>query len=185
MSYQSWFSEAVWQKILSYRFLLDRLRAFTSQMLQRYYLAELSDQTPHDLVISYNENYKPFLANGIKFNISHCGSRVVMATSKKYDIGIDIEMIDHNIDIEGMGKIVFSESENDLINNSPENFFKLWTKKEALIKAVGTGFGSDFYQTTNINLDDVEITDNYCIKLQKLGNCYLSVCLYTLSEAVS
>lgn len=180
MPYQNWFPKEIWQKILSYRFLPDRLRSFTSQILQRYYLAQLTNQRPQDLVINYNRNHKPYLANftDFKFNISHCGNTVVMATVTKYDIGVDVEVIDPNIDVNGMGKIVFSQFENELINNSPDNFFKLWTKKEALIKAVGTGFANDFYQTTNINLDDVEITNDYCIKVQKLENCYLSVCLY-------
>ncbi len=180
MPYQNWFANDVWQKILAYHFLPNRLRAFSSQMLQRYYLAKLTNIPPSDLVINYNESNKPYIANpnGFKFNVSHCGNTVVMATTSKYDIGIDIEAIDSNIDIDGMGKIVFSQSENELINNSPDKFFRLWTKKEALIKAVGTGFSSDFYQTTNINLDDIEITKSYCIKLQKMNNLYLSICLY-------
>ncbi len=183
MAYQHWFSNEVWQKILAYRVVPDRLRAFSSQILQRYYLAELSNVSLSDLVINYNQNNKPYLAisNDFKFNISHCGHRVVMATSIKYDIGVDIEVINPNIDIEGMGKIVFSPSENKLIHKSPDNFFRLWTKKESLIKALGTGFGSDFYRTTNINLDDIEITEKYCIKLQKIENQYLSICLYCQS----
>ncbi len=180
MPYQHWFSKEVWQKILAYRFVPDRLRAFSSQMLQRYYLAELTNIPPRDLVINYNEYNKPYLEDrkDFKFNISHCENTLVMATAIKYDIGIDIEVIDPKIDVVGMGEIVFSQSENELINNSPDKFFRLWTKKEALIKAVGTGFGSDFYQTTNINLDDIEITEKYCIRLQKIEGRYLSVCLY-------
>lgn len=80
--------------------------------------------------IIYNKNGKPYLENidNIYFNISHSNEYLVIATSNK-PVGVDIEKIrNYNLKI------------NEILNIKPKNneeFFKYWTKKEALIKLKG------------------------------------------------
>lgn len=196
--YLRWFSQKTQNTILSYRNYYDQLLAFTSQLLQQYYLSSLLNKHPNQLDIHYTQHNKPYLVElvnsmdfeikkcnnpikPIKYNVSHCYNYVVLGVYRgdDYEIGVDIEKIDYHksSEIVDMSKIVFSESEQKLINGSVSNFFKLWTKKEALIKAIGTGFVTDFYQSTQINLDDVEITEGYSIITQQISDYFLSVCL--------
>lgn len=167
------------QKILSYHFRIDQVRSFTSELLKHYYLADILNIAPKDLIIKNSELGKPFLAShqNIDFSISHSGESVVMAIADR-PVGIDIEKIDLNIDVTGMSKMVFSVSENNLINNNIQNFFLLWTKKEALFKAHGTGFINDYYNKTNLNIDLVEEKNEYTIYSQRFTeNYYLSLCV--------
>ncbi len=83
-----------------------------------------------DYTITRNENGKPYLnnINDIYFNISHSDKYLVIAISNK-KIGVDIEKIKK-----------YNAKINDILNIKPKNdeeFFKYWTKKEALIKLKG------------------------------------------------
>ena len=167
---------------MSYHQHKDQLMAFTSQILQRYYLPHLYNISPMDLMIDFFKHHKPFVSApaglNCDFNVSHCFNYVAMAIymGTDYTIGVDIEVVDPDIEVKELGAIVFSPSEMDLINNSTNSFFRLWTKKEALIKALGTGFATNFYQDTQITLDDFEQTQDYCIITRQIGNYFLSVC---------
>ena len=179
-----YFTQDVQQKITAFHKIHDQKITFTSQLLQRYYLAKLCKIHYRQLKTSTTNYHKPYIVspNTIKceFNVSHCQDYVVMATymDDDYTIGVDIEQIDDKVDIYSMGQNVFSQSEINLLNNSSTNFFKLWTKKEALIKAYGTGFITDFYQNTKIDLTDCEYNPKYWIVTQQLDNYFLSVCLH-------
>ncbi|HLX54204.1 MAG TPA: 4'-phosphopantetheinyl transferase superfamily protein [Aquella sp.] len=184
--YLHWFDRETQKKILSYYHYRDRLIAFTSNLLQKFYLPFFTNCAMDKLVIDYTAHFKPYIslpediALKFNFNIAHCYNNVILAIyqGSDYAIGVDIEQIDNKININEMAPIVFSESERKLIKNSAKNFFKLWTKKESLIKALGTGFATDFYQDTKLNLDDFETTDNYQIATSQIDNYFMSVCLY-------
>lgn len=188
--YLHWFNQPTQQKIVSYYHYHNQLTAFTSQLLQQYYLAAITNLNKNDLVLKYTSQYKPYIfapkniGQDLKFNISHSNDYVVLATysGNDYDIGVDIEKIDNQIDLTELAKVVFSPFEQKLINHQPTRFFKLWTKKEALIKALGIGFMDDFYQTTQLNLDDIEINDKYVIISQQFNDYYLSVCFYKILD---
>jgi 4'-phosphopantetheinyl transferase len=187
--YLNWFDQQSQQKISSYYHYRDRLIAFTSNLLQKYYLAFVTNCPVSRLVINYSKHHKPYIslpeeiARGYNFNIAHTYNQVILAVyaGNDYQIGVDIEKIDTTINIDEMAPIVFSAAERKLINNQPHNFFKLWTKKESIIKALGTGFATDFYQDTNLNLDNLENTDNYHIITSQINDYFLSICLYKMT----
>ena len=185
LPYLGWFSQDIQKHIQSYYHNRDKLTAFTSQLLQRHFLP-LINGIPHSaFLLEYTRHKKPYIVNpqytDINFNISHSNSYVAMAyiKSNHFSIGVDIEKINYaTSDIAELSQIVFSPSEQKLVEGKIENFYKLWTKKEALIKACGTGFATDFYQTTTINLEDMEINKNYLIYVQEFNGYFLSICLY-------
>jgi|GEM_PF-3437237 len=186
--YLHWFDRATQKKIVSYYHYRDRLIAFTSNLLQKFYLPFFTNCARDKLIIDYTSHLKPYIllpedtAAKFNFNITHCFNHVVLAIyqGNDYAIGVDIEEIDNKINIDEMAPIVFSESERNLLNGSATNFFKLWTKKESLIKALGTGFATDFYQDTQLNLDDVETRGDYYIVTQQIENYFLSLCLHKI-----
>lgn len=87
--------------------------------------------------IKYNEHGKPYFEHGVHFSISHSGKIAVLAVSED-EIGVDIEKLREPN--EAVIRRCFTEAEAARAQNSPEEFTRLWTEKEAVLKLLGTGF---------------------------------------------
>ncbi|MDN5213749.1 4'-phosphopantetheinyl transferase superfamily protein [Fulvivirgaceae bacterium BMA12] len=90
--------------------------------------------------IQYTKYNRPFLTGEIDFNISHSGKAVVCVITQNGDIGVDIEEI-NPIKLEYFTR-QFTERELAIIRNAKDNdreFYRWWTRKEAIIKADGMG----------------------------------------------
>ena len=89
---------------------------------------------------------KPRLGPGrlppIGFNISHSGDRFVVALALGMEPGVDIERIRARRDLAGLARWSFSPSEQEEVAAAPEPmdaFYRVWSRKEAVIKADGRG----------------------------------------------
>ncbi len=92
---------------------------------------------------------KPFaLVQGmpaaISFNISHSGDHGLIALAPTGSLGIDVEERSNRHDLDGpiadvLGPDERSELAKACGDSKVHMFFRLWTIKEALIKALGTG----------------------------------------------
>lgn len=116
-----------------------------------------------DLEWKYNEHGKPYLEGGPYFSISHCKAGIAVAIDDA-PIGIDIETIRHAN--EDLIERTMNEKERLGIRElGMREFTRLWTQKEAIVKAEGTGIYS-FEQLQTI-LDNGQWTldtfekDNY------------------------
>lgn len=90
-----------------------------------------------DLEWKYNEHGKPYLEGGPYFSISHCKAGIAVAIDDA-PIGIDIETIRHaNEDL-----IERTMNEQERVGMDDRTFTRLWTQKEAIVKAEGTGIYS-------------------------------------------
>ena len=133
--------------------------------------------------IYYNAYGKPFISTEIDFSISYSHTTIVLGFIKNGVIGVDVEQIKT---VEGtVYKDYFTNKEWEFMNQkgfSEVTFFKLWTRKEAVVKAIGKGAFLDF------NLIEV-IEDSITIegKLLHLTTAYLEgYCLSVAStETVS
>ena len=93
---------------------------------------------------------KPFallseIPASVSFNVSHGGRHGLIALAPGGRIGVDVEECDADRDLEGIAKRVFTPSEQAELARAGSAvkvrlFFDMWTMKEALIKALGTGF---------------------------------------------
>lgn len=104
----------------------------------------------------YDEYNCPRWKDGINFNIAHSGNVVACAFSERLQIGLDIEKI-RFIHLKDFDYIL-----NDLDYQSLQNsdnpyraFFKIWTIKEAVTKAIGKGLAIDVQQ--------IRILEDYAI----------------------
>ncbi|MFZ4774476.1 MAG: 4'-phosphopantetheinyl transferase family protein [Terrimicrobiaceae bacterium] len=96
---------------------------------------------PQELRISIDGNGKPFFENaGIHFNLSHSGSAIVGAFSEA-PVGLDIESRGRCHDFVAIARRFFHPSEADSLAAAPdeEDFLRLWTGKEAMLKLSGEG----------------------------------------------
>ena len=127
--------------------------------------------------IMYKEHGKPFIGNmsDLHFNISHSGDYAICAVSDT-EVGCDIEKT-------GELKMNLAERfftpEERLVVKTPEDFFKIWVKKESVVKCTGEGLsrGLDTFSVLS-NKTEIEGKTLYT-GLAKAPNGYkIAVCNY-------
>ena len=84
----------------------------------------------------------------VSFNVTHGGKHGLIAVAPEGRIGVDVEERAARHDVDELSAAVFSRDEQARIASSRGEakmrlFFDFWTMKEALIKALGTGFSLD------------------------------------------
>lgn len=128
------------------KFPNDRDHFIARQYLLRSILCKYCDCQPHELIFSYNKYNKPFItlpkSEDIKFNMSSSADLMIIGVCKQHDIGIDIEKVRETGNLDDIALENFSQRELEYFNNESDKktaFFDIWTRKEAFIKAVGTG----------------------------------------------
>src|ERR1035438_1512738 len=127
----------------------DKQRFIISRIVLRFLLAKYSNNDPEKIEFATGSNKKPFVQNAsavdLYYNISHSGDVILIAVSDS-DIGIDVERIDVDFSYSEILRQNFNTEEIGFINRGKqpaENFFLLWTRKEALLKATSKGIDSD------------------------------------------
>ena len=94
--------------------------------------------------VYYGPYGKPYLTHGPYFSISHCKTAVAVVVDEEHEVGIDIESCRHAE--EGLIRRTMNMEEQALIaaaDDSDGAFTNLWTQKEAVLKARGTGIVDD------------------------------------------
>lgn len=84
----------------------------------------------------------------ISFNLSHSGQHGLIAFAPQGRLGVDVEERIARRDFDDLSEAVFGPHERSIIAfargcDKIRLFFRLWTIKEALIKALGMGFSFD------------------------------------------
>jgi 4'-phosphopantetheinyl transferase len=89
---------------------------------------------------------KPELHAGpLSFNLSHAGDVAVCVIGREgVDVGVDIEQVRPMPDRAGAARMILSAGELEQLAALPEadqlrRFYEIWTCKEAVLKAIGTG----------------------------------------------
>ena len=88
--------------------------------------------------LHYPSNGKPALDLPVAFSLSHCEGRVLCALSMDAAIGVDLESTAAPIRAAGF-RHYLSAAERHWAGQSPQRFYSLWTRKEAVVKAAGAG----------------------------------------------
>ncbi|MEN2284135.1 4'-phosphopantetheinyl transferase superfamily protein [Algoriphagus sp. SE2] len=122
----------------------DRNRYVLGKIILKKLASKYLNIAPSDVKFKTLEFNKPVLAShsNLEFNISHSGSFIILGFAKKYSIGVDIEFMDSKVDLYNLIYNTMSSVEVSSILNSGtprENFYKLWTRKESLLKGIGIG----------------------------------------------
>lgn len=140
-------SQAERQRLRRYHFERDRVRFGATRAALRLLLGERLGARPEQLAFSENRYGKPLLAGGdIAFNVSHSGRFGLIATAERGCVGVDIEQCNPTIDALELAQHFFARAEVDVLRRCGERarerrFFRIWTAKEAALKAAGLGIG--------------------------------------------
>jgi 4'-phosphopantetheinyl transferase len=131
-----------------------RRRFIVGRATLRRLLADRLQILPADISLIEGPQGKPALdpalskrnklASSIGFNLSHSGDMAVIAIGSG-ELGIDVESVHRSVDAMAIVRRFFSETERAGFEAMEPGvvrdrlFFRVWTRKEALVKAVGRG----------------------------------------------
>ena len=141
------------QRALEFVNLGARRRYVLCRAATRAVLCRRLDCRNEQLTFGASRYGKPFaILDGkpapISFNVSHSGAHGLVAVAPEGRLGVDIEERAIRHDLDSLMQYILGPVEQaDLaLESGPGKntlFFKLWTIKEALLKALGTGFYLD------------------------------------------
>ena len=187
-SFQELLSVQEQEKAARFRFVRDKNSYIITHAVLRSILGVHLDSQPAEIEFISNDFGKPSLAEKYKkinFNLSHSSGLSALAFSTGSEIGVDVEKIDPEFDFNLIAKAHFSRAENSFIHEVPgkerERFYIVWTRKEALLKAVGTGIGDylDVEVFRNVNHYHPEVPfpfimeEDYYLKTFKYQDNYI------------
>lgn len=135
-----------------FHFARHRQRFITCRGLLRKLLSSYTGIQPDCLEFIYGAHGKPALrqdAAGIQihFNVSHSKECVLIAVTQVAPVGVDVEFMSRKSDQQKIAKRFFSAAEWEDLCSVPqgqrrEAFYNCWTRKEAYIKATGSGLST-------------------------------------------
>jgi 4'-phosphopantetheinyl transferase len=113
----------------------------------RLVLSEYLDVRAANIRFAYGPQGKPALALPpealpLHFNLSHTGDLAALALSGEVPLGVDVERV-AKVTVDVAGRL-FSVAEQAALRALPDaerdrGFFRCWTRKEAMVKALGGG----------------------------------------------
>jgi 4'-phosphopantetheinyl transferase len=133
-----------------FRFPRDRARALVSRAGLRLLLGGYLNLPAENVAFAAGGTGKPRLAGtgAVSFNLSHSGACAAAAVSRGRELGIDIEQIRPDAAWRDIAARFFSPEERAWLDSrvEPGAFFRLWTAKEAVLKAAGTGLAAPLHR---------------------------------------
>ncbi|MGH6799951.1 MAG: 4'-phosphopantetheinyl transferase family protein [Methylocella sp.] len=171
---QLWNTLARGEKDRANRFLRaeDRALFALTRATLRCLLSEAMDVAADKIAFAEGPYGKPRLAgtNGPHFNVSHSGCWALIGFSGSRDIGVDIEFMRAAGGELDLARSFFSAAEYRSLEGLANgmlllSFYKIWTCKEAVLKAIGAGISAHLKDFS------VELTlDGYAIHPE--SNCF-------------
>ncbi len=128
----------------------DRSRYVSAHGWLRHLLAGYLDASPALITFVAGDHGKPRLedplARWLRFNMSHTAGLVAFAVARDREVGVDVEEIRDDVEIDGISRRMFSAEQCRELDALPPParaaaFFATWTRNEAYVKAAGTGLG--------------------------------------------
>jgi 4'-phosphopantetheinyl transferase len=91
---------------------------------------------------------QPPASEAVEFNLSHSGGLALCGVARRQPLGVDVERVRRLDDLPSLARSIFSAREQRQFDGLDptlrhEAFFAAWTRKEAVIKALGTGLSTE------------------------------------------
>jgi 4'-phosphopantetheinyl transferase len=133
----------------AFHFAEDRETFTITRATLRTLLGRYLGLPPRQVPLAAGPYGKPILDladdRDLRFNVSHAGGVSALALTRGRRVGLDVEQLRPGFPVREVAGRVFSERERAELDavaaeQQLEAFFQGWTRKEAYLKAVGTGF---------------------------------------------
>ncbi|BAZ44768.1 phosphopantetheine-protein transferase [Chondrocystis sp. NIES-4102] len=154
----SYLSEDEIARAYKFRFQQHQRRFIAARGILRQILGNYLQISPPNLQFEYSDRGKPSISNNaLQFNVSHSHEYALYGFTYQQAIGVDLEYTRSMPDTLKIAQRFFSPREFKLISDvtseqQSTTFFKIWTAKEAYLKAVGTGLSGSL-SAVEISLD--------------------------------
>lgn len=134
-----------------FRFTRDRRRFVVARGALRTLLGRVLGPAPEKIGLQYGPEGKPALApahgsgaEALQFNVAHSHEVALLALARGAELGVDVEYMRELNDAQRIARRFFSAQEVAALLATPAEqqkaaFFRIWTRKEAFIKATGKG----------------------------------------------
>ncbi|MEV7732264.1 4'-phosphopantetheinyl transferase superfamily protein [Streptomyces sp. NPDC088921] len=127
------------------RFENDRRRFIVAHGALRLILADCLDVPAEEVRLRPGRHGKPRLAGSsdLRFNLSHSGELALVAVTRHREIGVDVDRLRPDLPVEPFAERFFPASDARFVaaaagpTERAERFLRLWTRKEAVVKAAG------------------------------------------------
>jgi 4'-phosphopantetheinyl transferase len=120
-------------------------RYVLTRALVRMVLSERLKAAPGDLQLGRTDAGKPTI-HGVHFNLSHSGDLIMLALNEQQDVGVDVERRRAVPRVDALvRRWLTAEERADLEEEMiggverSESFLRVWSRKEARLKALGVG----------------------------------------------
>jgi 4'-phosphopantetheinyl transferase len=127
----------------------DRRRYTVGRLWLRWLLAVHVEGRPAEIRFRSGAQGKPALASphdtgGLRFSASYSGEVALFALARDIEVGVDVERVRADVDVEQIAESFFASGERDALRRLAPDlrvraFFTCWTRKEAYVKALGVG----------------------------------------------
>lgn len=186
----SWLSPAEMARAQRFHQEADRERYTIGRALIRRVCANDVGCDPRDVVLNESSNGKPRLFSNtslLEFNLSHSGDCVIIAWCAGKAVGVDVEALDRKMtsSFTEMAATAFSDSEREVLQvykdkHMAETFYRIWVRKEAVLKAEGCGLGGNTksFSVSSLNQGGVEWLDE--VRFPESGRVWKIIDLTTL-----
>jgi 4'-phosphopantetheinyl transferase len=137
-------SAGEWERAMRFRMPADQARFAVTRGVLRTLLGRYLQLPATAIGFSANEYGKPATDGEIKFNVAHSGDYALLAFTNGVEVGVDVERMSGDRVVSELARRVLSPSEYErfaaLVESERETtFFQIWTLKEAVLKALGSG----------------------------------------------
>jgi len=143
------------KRALIYHRLEDKERFVVARTWLRKICSRITGIPAREVPICYTVNGRPFLdpavgpvAKNLDFNLSHSGNCIAICWSGCGPVGIDVEIRKPLTEraVYDLADTMFSREEIAALKRTPREeveaaFYRIWVRKEALLKAEGCGVG--------------------------------------------
>lgn len=123
----------------------------------RILLSQYLQCDPKAIEFEYNQYGKPKIKNNphLQFNLSHSEGVALCAITLNNAIGVDIEYMKKDVEMDAIAERFFSQCESNELHALQgeakiQGFYNAWSRKEAFLKAYGQGL--------SYSLKNVEVT---------------------------
>ncbi|NUW42263.1 4'-phosphopantetheinyl transferase family protein [Nonomuraea rhodomycinica] len=139
--WRDWLSAAERDRAAGFADAGERHRYVVAHAALRSVLGRLCGVAPEDVRLTTEESGRPCLPAGPDFNLSHSGAWALVAVAAPGTrVGVDVERIRADLDHLELARRMYQPEEAERVRERGlEEYFRLWTAKEAYVKATGAG----------------------------------------------
>ena len=127
----------------------DRQRYIFAHGCLRVLLGRCLNIAPDAVMLQLGSAGKPVLCHAthrsdLSFNLSHAHGLALIAIAQGREVGVDLERIRPDVEVEKLSTRYFAPAEQAMIRQSaqgqrPARFFRYWVAKESVLKGQGVG----------------------------------------------